>query len=364
MADISDSKKILITCPLRGAGGTETHVLRLARLLTEHGADVTVACRIRTPDAPLDWFRKEPVLRFITTPFSSKWPRLAMAWALYFWPRLLPSSLDVLYTWDMSRLVCRLARLVKPSGYVIANRAGAAPSDGRIAAPETERLLDAFITETNTQLAAYQTEVPRRAIPLLVLPAKPSARKRTHGMDRLRVAYLGRYERPKGIFRMVDIWREAKPENAELSFYGIGPDRGELEAYIREQYLADETRVNDGWTTSEQQAAIFEKVDLVVLPSDSEGFPLVLLEALAHGVPFIASDVGGIRELAENNPDVAVVPLDNTVFARALCEMLSRIRSGAVSADRLKRYYAERYAPEKIAAQWRAALLEPEQFWG
>lgn len=162
----------------------------------------------------------------------------------------------------------------------------------------------------------------------------------------------------------MDIWNEAHPEGAELAFYGVGPHRRELQEYIQAKGLAKHASVNDGWATSEQQAAILANVDLVMLPSDSEGFPLVLLEGLAHGVPFIATDVGGICELARDNPDVAVVPLDNSAFTNALREMLRRIRAGDISAERLQHYYAERYAPERIAAQWLAALLEPEKFWG
>ena len=287
-----------------------------------------------------------------------------MAWSIYAWPRILPSDIDVLYSFDLSRAMLALRSLVKRSGFVIANRAGVTPTDGRIAAAEVEQILDGFVTETETQAAGYDTRVLTRAIPLLALEPAPLPRTPSLKKSNLRVAYLGRYERPKGIFRLVDIWSEARPQKAELAFYGVGPHRSELAEYIRDRGLSAVATVNDGWVTSEQQAAILANVDLVMLPSDSEGFPLVLLEAMAHGVPFIATEVGGIRELARDNPDVAVVPLDNAAFVKALRDMLTRIRAGEISAERLQHYYAERYAPEKIAAQWRAALLEPEKFWG
>jgi glycosyltransferase involved in cell wall biosynthesis len=255
-----------------------------------------------------------------------------------------------------------LALLIKRDGYVIGSRVGETPASREVAIPAAESLLDGFITETQTQVAGYNTHVMMRAIPLMALEPLPCERKQRNSSQPLRVAYLGRYERPKGIFRLIDIWREASPPNAELAFYGMGPHRRELEHYIAQHSLEGVATVNDGWTTTEQQAAILAAVDLLILPSDSEGFPLVLLEAMAHGVPFVATDVGGVRELA--NPDVAVVPLDNVALSRALQQMLGRIRSGGISAERLQRFYRDRYSPQGISEQWRAALLEPEKFWG
>lgn len=356
-------KRVLILSPLHGVGGTERHLSGLAKLLREQRADVTVACRIRSQEAPLDWFRRELGLKLITTPFSSRWPRAAMAWAIYVWPRILPAGFDVLYTLDMSRVVKVLARLVKPSGYVIANRVGAPPIHEAFADPAAERVFDGFVAETESQLAGYPTAVPKRAIPQIPLEPKPLLRLNATGR-RLRVAYLGRYERAKGIFRAIDIWRQAQPEDAELSFYGMGPHRRELEQYISSRAFEGKVSVHDGWKTSEEQASILSTVDLVILPSEDEGLPLTLLESLAHGVPFIAADVGGICELARDNPDVSVLRLDNSQFAACLNHMLLRIRRGEISSERLRSYYRQRYSSERIHEQWREALLEPESFWG
>jgi len=103
--------------------------------------------------------------------------------------------------------------------------------------------------------------------------------------------------------------------------------------------------------------------DLVVLPSETEGLPLVLLEAMAYGVPFVAGNVGAIASLAENNPDVRVVALDNTAFAEAIREMECEIRAGKIVGRRLQDYHRARYGHDRLAGLWSQALLEPEQFW-
>jgi glycosyltransferase involved in cell wall biosynthesis len=90
---------------------------------------------------------------------------------------------------------------------------------------------------------------------------------------------------------------------------------------------------------------------------------IVLLEAMAHGVPFVATNVGAVRTLAEDNPDVRVVPLDNEALKNAIEEMAQAIRSGQVRGDRLQAYHQARYGYEVISRQWLEALLQPEQFW-
>ena len=71
-------------------------------------------------------------------------------------------------------------------------------------------------------------------------------------------------------------------------------------------------------------ADILAAADLFVLPSLSEGFPFVLLEALAMGRPVIASRVNGVSELIEDHKTgLLVPPRDSQALARAIREMLS-----------------------------------------
>lgn len=74
----------------------------------------------------------------------------------------------------------------------------------------------------------------------------------------------------------------------------------------------------------EDIAEILAAADVVVLPSLSEGFPFVLLEALAMGCPVVASRVNGIPELIEHHKTgLLVPPRDPPALAAAILEMLS-----------------------------------------
>src|SRR5215471_18796066 len=99
-------RKVLITARLYGAGGVETHLLNLCRLLVEHGAEVTLVTRYANPTAPLVQFAHEIPVRLITTPFAENlsWFRLSTGWAFMFWPLLLSKrGFDVLYSTEISQ---------------------------------------------------------------------------------------------------------------------------------------------------------------------------------------------------------------------------------------------------------------------
>jgi glycosyltransferase involved in cell wall biosynthesis len=177
------------------------------------------------------------------------------------------------------------------------------------------------------------------------------------------VAFLGRYARAKGVYRLLEIWQDTPTQSATLDFYGHGAEREGMIYEISRCGLADRVRVNGGWSTAEELATILAEIDLVVLPSETEGLPVVLLEAMAHGVPFVATDVGAVRSLAIDNPDVRVVPLQDHLLKTAIEDMARQIRRGVVRGERLQQYHRARYSHEVLSQRWVEALLYPEHFW-
>lgn len=103
---------------------------------------------------------------------------------------------------------------------------------------------------------------------------------------------------------------------------GDGPGRGALERQIASLGLADRVKLQGGQPQS-QLGDWYRAADLVVLPSLSEGVPNVLLEAISCGTPFVASQVGGIPEIADPNRDRLVPPRQSRALAAAILERLS-----------------------------------------
>lgn len=120
--------------------------------------------------------------------------------------------------------------------------------------------------------------------------------------------WVGRMVPIKGVSVLIDAWREMSSLRfgARLYLVGSGPLKAQLRRAVEKQGLADQVLFVD----PQPHSALpdwYRSADLTVLPSLSEGTPNVLLESLACGTPFVASDVGSIRGLT-SAPERDLVP--------------------------------------------------------
>ena len=113
-----------------------------------------------------------------------------------------------------------------------------------------------------------------------------------------------------------------------------------------------------GWLEPEKVREIYAAASLAVLPSLVEGHPNVLLEAMAMGLPCVASDVPGIREVvADGSGGILVPPEDPAAIARAACDILgdlSRRKAMGLAA----RARAESFSWDATAARYETILQD------
>jgi glycosyltransferase involved in cell wall biosynthesis len=94
-----------------------------------------------------------------------------------------------------------------------------------------------------------------------------------------------------------ELAREGRP--FELTVVGDGPDRAYLEAAVRAQQLTHCVRFTGALNQPEVRTEM-ARADVFVLPSLAEGIPVVLMEAMASGLPCVTTPVNGIPELIEH----------------------------------------------------------------
>ena len=143
-------------------------------------------------------------------------------------------------------------------------------------------------------------------------------------------------------------------------FVGRGADAKRLQASIRKRGLEKHVTLAGACSHAELRAW-YQAADVVVLPSFSEGIPNVLREALACGRPFIATEVGGIPEIAHPSYSRLIPPGDAAALAEAMEAMLASplpvdldlVRACNISCDRSAQLLAESLQ-EAIAAGPRA----------
>ena len=111
------------------------------------------------------------------------------------------------------------------------------------------------------------------------------------------VLFLGRIERSKGIFDLLDVISALRAANPEIRLVCAGD--GQLEAvkqYVQHLAIGDAVDF-PGWIGPKEKGALMSRAAVFVLPSYAEGMPMSLLEAMAAGLPVITTEVGGIPDV-------------------------------------------------------------------
>ena len=140
--------------------------------------------------------------------------------------------------------------------------------------------------------------------------------------------------------------------DVSLTLVGDGPLRGALEERARELGISERVRFAGRRTDT---AAFYRDCDLFVLLSDYEGMPMSIIEAMASGLPVVATRAGGVAELVDDGVNGALVEADAAAAAgaiAAICDdpaLYARLSAGAVrtsshySAEAMMEKYVDLY---------------------
>lgn len=139
------------------------------------------------------------------------------------------------------------------------------------------------------------------------------------------VLFIGRLAAAKGVPVLLEAFARARAAfpDARLTLVGDGPARAALEDRCRALGLGDAVRFT-GYLSQDEVAAELSRADLFALPSFAEGVPVVLMEAMATGIPVLATRIAGIPELVEDGVSGRIVaPGDVEGFAGAMTALLA-----------------------------------------
>lgn len=157
------------------------------------------------------------------------------------------------------------------------------------------------------------------------------------------IGLLGRLEPQKG----VDLALRALADLPDLRLVvqGSGREAAALAALAAELGVQDRVRFLPGASGTER---FWEEVDVLLLPSRAEALPLVVLEALAHGRPVVATDVGSVAEVVDDEVGRLVPPEDVPALVRAVRQLAEdhalRRRMGEAARARSASYDVTRTA--------------------
>jgi len=141
----------------------------------------------------------------------------------------------------------------------------------------------------------------------------------------------------------------------KLTIYGEGKERSPLERYIQTLDLNDSVHL-PGTLSNIEQALL--KADLFVFPSKFEGFPNALCEAMSLGLPVVASNCSGNRDIVQNGENGLLFPVGDY---RALIHQIETFLLHPTEAQRIGKYatrIAQTYSEQKILGLWKTLITK------
>lgn len=184
-------------------------------------------------------------------------------------------------------------------------------------------------------------------------PARPGS-----AAGRIRFGTVGRMVPAKGHAYLLDAFASvaSRVPGAELRIAGYGELEEQLRAQIQRLGLGE--RVTIFKVTGAEVAAFYRDLDVFVFSSVNEGLPLAILEAMACGLPAVATTVGGVPEVA---PEGKVAwycrPADAADLARAMMQAAEASPAELAGRGSAARQLAfEQYGLDRMAARYLAVM--------
>jgi glycosyltransferase involved in cell wall biosynthesis len=320
--------RILLGIAGLAMGGAERVVLELARSLMERGDPVALA----GDSGPLDRELEELGPRRYPVPGYGRSPIMAARAVVALRSGIRDFEPDVIHSQNVKATgIAALARLrFRNRVPLLSTFQGVDRGEYRRAAlilRAADRIAcvsqDLAAGLVDHGVAKSRLEVIHNAVPL----ADPLSSDRREALDRELgleggpvVAIVGRLVAQKAHHRFLDAAARVarRTDGCRFLIVGDGPLRRDLEAQARRLGLSDHVRFT---SIRDDARDLIARSDLIVFSSDWEGLALAALEALAAGVPVVATDVEGMRELLGDGAGV-VVPRDAEALAEAIVLLL------------------------------------------
>ena len=345
---------------LHGAGGAERQIILLSNQMARRGYDVTlcVLCEYKSK------YVIDDVVRFIDLT-SVEGGGLSI-WKRYkaFRKLVIEDQPDIIVNYNLQSAYFCLAIPKKARGKVVYSERGD-PYDseysgllGKIRDLTVPRM-DGLVFQSEGARDFFAETVKRKSVVIHNSVNVPQEQFPMPTVREKKIVNVGRLHPQKNQKLLIEAFSKIASTFTEysLDIYGDGALKDELQKQIDDLGLTERVHLNasrkDVWQC-------IYTASLFVLTSDYEGMPNALMEAMALGLPCIATDCrpGGARTLIEDGVNGYVVPLGD---AETLAEKMNYMLSHKEEAERMAknaRHLQDTHSDKAIFDQWEKILKE------
>lgn len=163
-------------------------------------------------------------------------------------------------------------------------------------------------------------------------------RNKSHSLDQIRMIYAARYTSYKNHIFLIDVVQYLKKLNKDVSLVllGEGPEMKSVEKRVRELNVEDQVQILGNVDNVEDY---FKDANVFVHPATYEPFGLVIIEAMAAGLPAICLDGKGNRDLIENGKNGYMIMEENAAFfAEKIIEVVENPEAYQTLSDQAVEY--------------------------
>lgn len=231
------------------------------------------------------------------------------------------------------------------------------------------RLSDAVMVLSRAEEKAWNEFYPSRDVYVVANPLVPrseagasvggAACPAASDCEPPMILFVGRLTRAKGLFELLEAARLLQAEHPDIPWRlviaGEGPDSAALQSLSEQSGLADRVEF-PGYLVGEQLDAAYRAASVFVLPSYAEGFPTVVTEAMAAGLPIVATSIRGLIDYLEDGVNALFVePRDALGLYHALARLLQdedlRRSMGRANRERVKIF-----EPDAVGSRYLSTL--------
>ncbi len=233
------------------------------------------------------------------------------------------------------------------------------PSARAVAGPIFRSAAQVTVISTPLVERVERLGVPRTRITVLPMPVSADRFSRPARSERVtdQLLFVGRLIERKGASYAVHALAELRRQGraVHLTIVGDGPDRAQLEALVRELDLQDGVTLA-GALSHDAVAEHYRRAALLLMPAvtdwkgEQEGFGMVLVEAMASGLPIVATRSGGIIDVVRDGvTGLLVEERDASAIAAAAARLLDDPVLASRLADAARVDLDTRFSPAELA---------------